>query len=523
MQKITSGSIDISAIIQEATEKAETPQSQLIGAAISRELTMEILLYDATDEQIDAVRKGIFEYNGNTYTAYAMPKTAAEKITVTAYDKMGNASVKYRQPGIDTDSDYTASDLWEDIASQIGASCDTTELGEAGAIVCKGKAKLDTHTMRDWVAWIAEAAGGNAIIQNDALHLKKLSAMPDITVEDASEVTETDTLTITKVKKYVNNEAITYGEDGGDTLYLTTGNPLITEELQVEEIYNTYSGLNIVECTALKTWIPQTASINIGNILKYNEKGYIITGYTRTHHGQAAEDSLELKGSAETNATRGEKSTTPKSAREAGNDGYTYTPDSIDNSGTSGGGSGSGSTNVKANELLTDGDPHWHIYNGANELVDGSTKRLTIGQDEMTSEDGEELVYPEKVVLISYDPETPIRVTKMDNYRKTVAKLDGHGNVYLGGDLDMVDNEGTTANCGTLRVDAIECRTLQLKSWPYTGGSSNPPAGLNVLYKGSGMTGWLKTPYGRMYFAMGILCAVDPDTRSDEMEFVEES
>lgn len=519
MQKITAGGIDLTDIIQEAAEKAELPENQLIGAAISRQLELKILLYEATDEQKAAIEAGAFEYNGNTYEVYAQPKHYDDTIKITAYDKMASASKKYRNPGVS--GDYTANDIWSDIADKMGVATDTSALGDAGSIVCKGKAKLGTHTMRDWIAWIAEAAGKNAIIINDELTLKGLSNTASLTAEDATELTEANHITIDKVKKWKGDDLITAG-DGDTALYLSTGNPLV-EESQVTNIYGLYGGLDVYECSALKTWCSQTAELNLGDVMAYNGKNYIITGYTRSHHGNTAEDSLELTGSTATNATKGEVTAKTKATREDGLDGSTYTPDGIDDSSSAGEGSGSGSANVKANELLTDGDPHWHIYNGANELVDGNTRRLTIGQDEMTAEDGEELVEPEKVVLISYDPETPIRVTKMDNYRKTVAKLDGHGNLYLGGDLDMIENEGTTANFGTLRVDAIECRTLQLKSWAYTGSSRNPPEGLNVLYKGSGLTGWLKTPYGSMYFAMGILCAVDPDTKSDEMEFVEDA
>lgn len=514
MQKITAGGIDLTDIIQEAAEKAELPENQLIGAAISRQLELKILLYEATDEQKAAIEAGAFEYNGNTYEVYAKPKHYDDTVKITAYDKMASASKKYRNPCVS--GDYTASDIWFDIAEKMGIETDTSALGDAGSIVCKGKAKLGTHTMRDWIAWIAEAAGKNAIIINDELTLKGLANTASLTAEDATELTEANHITIDKVKKWQGDDLITAG-DGDTALYLSTGNPLV-EESQVTDIYGLYGGLDVYECSALKTWCSQTAGLNLGDLMEYNGKKYIITGYTRSHHGNTAEDSLELTGSTATNATKGEVTSKTKETREDGLDGSTYTPDTPSSSG-----SGSGSTNIKANELLTDGDPHWHIYNGENELVEGDAKRLTIGQDETKSEDGEELVEPEKVVLISYDPDTPVRVTKMDNHEKTVAKLDGDGNIYLGGNLDMMDNGGTTANFGTLRVDAIECRTLQLKSWAYTGSSKNPPTGLNVLYKGSGLTGWLKTPYGSMYFAMGILCAVDPDTKAGEMEFVEDS
>lgn len=513
MQKITAGDIDISDIIQEATEKAETADSQLIGAAISRELTLRLLMYDATDEQKAAVKAGKFEYNGNTYNVYSHPKHYSEKTSITAYDLMGEASAKYRDAGVS--GDYTAGEIWYDIANKIGVDCDTSELGDAADIICKGKAKLSTHTMRDWLAWIAEAAGGNAIIQGDKLTVKTLSKTVDLTVEDASEVTDTDDFTVGKVKKYYKDEAVTYG-DGDGVLYLTTGNPLI-EESQTEAIYNEYSGLHVYECSSLKTWISQTANIDIGDALQYNGKAYIITGYTRTHHGNSAEDTLDLRGSTETNAARGEKSTKTKDTREAGLDGSEYTPDSVDTSGSSGGGGTTG--DVIANELLTDGDPHWHIKTTAMTYTDDSTDRLTVGEDVRSTEDGERLVNNATYTGISYS--TPIRLAAADDTDKTIARLDTDGTLQYNCDIDFVNNNGNGSYKTTITADNIICRTLTIE--PLILGEDES-AGLRVRklggeLEGQGMTGSLVTPFGTMYFTHGLLTGFSADDRAAKASF----
>lgn len=495
MQKITANGIDLTGIIQEAQEKAELPENQLIGAAISRQLDLKILLYEATDEQIEAVKNGVFKYNGNTYKVYAQPKRYDDTISITAYDKMTAASKKYRSPGVT--GEYTAAEIWDDIASKMGVHADSSCLGDAGSIVCKGKAKLGAHTMRDFLAWIAEAAGGNAIITNDALTIKHLAKTASLTAEEATELTEANHIVIENVRKWQDDTLLTAGT-GSTALYLSTGNPLITQA-EVTAIYGEYGGLEMYECSALKTWCSQTAGLDIGDLMAYNGKNYVITGYTRSHHGNSAEDSLELTGSTATNATKGEVSTKTKEQREDGLDGSTYMPDQTQ-TGTGGMGTGS----IIASELRTNpnsNEKFVHIKDFETEITVDAETGITLsegdyGQD--ATEDTQEGVDHPRV-LVAFKGGVGIRCVNADDSDTTILLFNegGYGDVFLNGDLNLLQR-GTSypANQHTLTVDKIVCRSLTLKN----DGFGTPEFNAGLSGRDVGVSGRLEIPGG--YFAI---------------------
>ena len=500
MQKITANGIDLTGIIQEAQEKAELPENQLIGAAISRQLDLKILLYEATAEQTEAVKAGVFKYNGNTYKVYAQPKRYDDTISITAYDKMAAASKKYRSPGVT--GEYTAAEIWDDIAAKMGVSADSSALGSAGSIVCKGKAKLGAHTMRDFLAWIAEAAGGNAIITNDVLTIKHLAKTASLTAEDATELTEANHIVIENVRKWQGDDLLTAGT-GATALYLSTGNPLITQA-EVTAIYGEYGGLEIYECSALKTWCSQTAGLDIGDLMAYNGKNYIITGYTRSHHGNSAEDSLELTGSTATNATKGEVTAKTKEQREDGLDGSTYMPDQTQ---TGTGGTGTGS--LIASELRTNpnsNEEFIHIKDFETEITIDAETGITLsegdyGQD--TTEDTQEGVDHPRV-LVAFKGGVGIRCVNADDSDTTILLFNegGYGDVFLNGDLNLLQR-GTSypANQHTLTVDKIVCRSLTLKNDAY--GIPEFNAGRSGNY--AGVSGRLDTPSGYLIIKNGLI------------------
>lgn len=501
MQKITAGGIDLTGIIQEASEKAELPENQLIGAAISRQLELKILLYEATAEQKAAIKAGVYKYNGNTYTVYSQPKHYDDTISITAYDRMASASKKYRDPGVS--GDYTAREIWEDIASKMGVVTDSSILGDAGSIVCKGKAKLGAHTMRDLLAWIAEAAGKNAIIINDQLTLKGLSKAASLTAEDATELTEANHITIDKVKKWKGDDLLSAGT-GDTSLYLSTGNPLVGES-QVTSIYGLYGGLDIYECSALKTWCSQTAELNLGDLMAYNGKAYIITGYTRSHHGNTAEDSLELTGSTATNATKGEVTTKTKASREDGLDGSTYMPDQTPTGTSTGTGTGTG----VASELRTNPGKtyaYYHIKGIQHDMIlgDGSSGiSITEGASGPdTIEDGQQSTLSPRIEA-TINGDTAIRVIGDDDWdnSKLIYNDNGSGSLYFNGSVNMLQRG---AGCEVVKhmliVDEIICRSLTI--------SKNPNGATEIIVgteEDAGVSGTLNTPIGSFYIENGII------------------
>lgn len=500
MQKITANGIDLTSIIQEAQEKAELPENQLIGAAISRQLDLKILLYEATAEQTEAVKAGVFKYNGNTYKVYAQPKRYDDTISITAYDKMAEASKKYRSPGVT--GEYTAAEIWDDIAQKMGVSANSEDLKSAGSIVCKGKAKLGAHTMRDFLAWIAEAAGGNAIITNDALAIKPIAKTASLTADDATELTEANHIVIENVKKWQGDTLLAAGT-GSTALYLSTGNPLITQA-EVTAIYGEYSGLEVYECSALKTWCSQTAGLDVGDLMAYNGKSYVITGYTRSHHGNSAEDSLELTGSTATNATKGEVTAKTKEQREDGLDGSTYMPDQTQ---TGTGGTGTGS--IIASELRTNpgsNEEFVHIKDFETEItIDGETG-ITISEGDYSQdavEDTQEGV-DYKRILVALKGGVGIRIVDAADSDTTLLLFGegGYGAMYLNGDLNLLQRGSSyPAHKNTLTVDQIVCRSLKLKHDAF----GNPEFGTGVNGNDMGVSGRLDTPIGYFIIENGLI------------------
>lgn len=174
----------------------------------------------------------------------------------------------------------------QDICSKIGV--------QLGTLNFRGYNKVitwydNTKNARDYISYIAELNGGYAQIGTDGklyfIKNKKQSSQR-INIDDCEDFNLGQKHKITKVVFDLGIDIYTFGNDTGDTLYLNPENVFITEESEVEAIYNDIVGLEYYCIDCGKT--PIYSNVKAGDIITFyegNNEYPTIAGYSISYYG----------------------------------------------------------------------------------------------------------------------------------------------------------------------------------------------------------------------------------------------
>ena len=149
---------------------------------------------------------------------------------------------------VDLDFPYDASEIFVngattlyaivmDICTRVGLTLGTTNF--------RGYSKPinwydNTRTAREYIGFIAELNGGFARIENDTLYFRKqnTSSASTISIDNCEDFTIGEYHKITRVVYELGGLKYEFGDETGNILYLNSDNVFITEESEVEVIYN---------------------------------------------------------------------------------------------------------------------------------------------------------------------------------------------------------------------------------------------------------------------------------------------
>lgn len=157
--------------------------------------------------------------------------------------------------------EYTLTDKILDLdfyydASEIFVNGSTTLLAIAQDICTKAGLTLGTtnfrgynkeiswydnrRTAREYIGYIAELNGGFARIENDVLYFRKqkTNSASTIEIDECENLTIGEYHKITRVIYELGALKYEFGDETGNTLYLNNSNVFITEESEVQAIYN---------------------------------------------------------------------------------------------------------------------------------------------------------------------------------------------------------------------------------------------------------------------------------------------
>lgn len=155
----------------------------------------------------------------------------------TLTDKMANLNFYYDASEIFIEGSTTLYDIALDICDKAGLIL--------GTLNFRGYNKRinwydNRRTARDYIGYIAELNGGFARITGNTLYFikQKRNSLKTISIDDCEDYKLGEYHKITRVVYELGTLKYEFGNDTGNTLYLNGENVFITEEAEVEGIYN---------------------------------------------------------------------------------------------------------------------------------------------------------------------------------------------------------------------------------------------------------------------------------------------
>ena len=183
--------------------------------------------------------KVLLKDNGNTFAELEVDNIEEQdyEYAYTLTDKMIDLDFYYDASEIFTNGSTTLYNIVMDICTKVGLTLGTTNF--------RGYDKSinwydNTRTARDYIGYIAELNGGFARIENNTLYFKKQKAnsVKTISIGDCENFNIGEYHKITRVVYELGAVKYEFGDETGNTLYLNPDNVYITEESEVQAIYN---------------------------------------------------------------------------------------------------------------------------------------------------------------------------------------------------------------------------------------------------------------------------------------------
>ena len=206
------------------------------------------------------------------------------KYTLT--DKMVNLEFNYDASGIFKNGGANLLEIAQDICNKAGIELATMDFRGYN----KGINWYDnTRTAREYIGYIAELNGGYAQIGKDGkLYFIKQNtpSAKTISIDDCSDFKIGEKHVITRVVYEQGTLKYEYGDETGNTLYLSGDNVYITEQIEVEEIFNEINGFEFYSFSTSNC--PIDYNIMAGQIITFTDgiNNYpTIVGYELTYNG----------------------------------------------------------------------------------------------------------------------------------------------------------------------------------------------------------------------------------------------
>lgn len=212
----------------------------------------------------------ILKDNGNTFADLQIDNTEEQdyEYVYTLTDKMLDLEFKYDASEIFVNGATTLYNIVMDICTRVGLTLGTTNF--------RGYDKPinwydNTRTAREYIGFVAELNGGFARIENNTLYFykqKRLSAKT-INIDECEDFNIGEYHKITRVVYELGALKYEFGDETGNTLYLNSDNVYITEESEVEAIYNDIKNFEFYSFTTNNC--PIDYDIKAGDIITFTD------------------------------------------------------------------------------------------------------------------------------------------------------------------------------------------------------------------------------------------------------------
>ena len=220
------------------------------------------------------------------------PEKYTKKLSLNLYDVMIKFNKPYKSSlTYEKDKYPTISQQLDEMSNLAGVSIDKT--GLSNTVLSKKAQWIDTTIiMRDYIGWIAELSGTNALINesNELVFRNLFTTNHDI--EFTSDFEKTDLIAISRVAYDDGVNLIASGNDTGKTIYIDANNSYCDSQTYTDAILAKYNGQSFYGMSNLKTFGKDT--IKLGDTATYDGNKCIVLSIKRKYVG--TQSVVELDG-----------------------------------------------------------------------------------------------------------------------------------------------------------------------------------------------------------------------------------
>ena len=220
------------------------------------------------------------------------PEKYTKKLSLNLYDVMIKFNKPYKSElTYEKDKYPTISQQLDEMANLAGVGIDKT--GLSNTVLNKKAQWIDTTIiMRDYIGWIAELSGTNALINESNTLIFRNLFTTNHDIEFTSDFEKTDLITISRVAYDDGVNLIASGNDTGKTIYIDANNSYCDSQTYTDAILAKYNGQSFYGMSGLKTFGKDT--IKLGDTVTYDGNKCIVLSIKRKYVG--TQSVVELDG-----------------------------------------------------------------------------------------------------------------------------------------------------------------------------------------------------------------------------------
>lgn len=299
IKKGTATPVEITDLVVSFSSSNSMQEDRLLGNTPSMMLDLDLnntdgVLSDCAGNTflIDLKEADSTEIPTQEFIVQEAPEKYTKKLSLNLYDVMIKFNKPYKSAlTYEKDKYPTISQQLDEMSNLAGVSIDKT--GLSNTVLNKKAQWIDTTIiMRDYIGWIAELSGTNALInESNTLIFRNLFAT-NHDIEFTSDFEKTDLITISRVAYDDGVNLIASGNDTGKTIYIDANNSYCDSQTYTDAILAKYNGQSFYGMSGLKTFGKDT--IKLGDTATYDGNKCIVLSIKRKYVG--TQSVVELDG-----------------------------------------------------------------------------------------------------------------------------------------------------------------------------------------------------------------------------------
>ena len=299
IKKGTATPVEITDLVVSFNSSNSMQEDRLLGNTPSMMLDLDLnntdgVLSDCAGNTflIDLKEADSTEIPTQEFIVQEAPEKYTKKLSLTLYDAMIKFNKPYKSSlAYEKDKYPTISQQLDEMSNLAGVRIDKTEL--SNTVLNKKAQWIDTTIiMRDYIGWIAELSGTNALINESNTLVFRNLCTADHDIEFTSDFEKTDLITISRVAYDDGVNLIASGKDTGKTIYIDANNSYCDSQTYTDAILAKYNGQSFYGMSGLKTFGKDT--IKLGDTATYDGNKCIVLSIKRKYVG--TQSVVELDG-----------------------------------------------------------------------------------------------------------------------------------------------------------------------------------------------------------------------------------